>query len=275
MDNKHVIGVDPGETTGIVRIEYKMIGESIESGGFWYPTGDPIVIQCPHTSVHAILTWLAAIGNVIISHERFVVSSRASRVKKAKASQITRDLNGWIDGLENERIRVVEHRAADVKPWAIPEKMVALRLDLSPEMRHARDAGAQAAYAGCHDLGAPDPLSKRVALAAAYGAEVAAQAGTYSYGIHVTKVGGEPVTDAVITFDTTPVDATVLGGQRVTSGPITGRLRENPPPQQYLPERRLGDPHPALKSTIDSQSGDQSRYIGLERFTEELEEGNE
>lgn len=259
-DNKCVIGVDPGETTGIVRIEYKMIGESIESGGFWYSTGDPVVIQCPHTSVRAILTWLAAVGSVIISHERFVVSSRASRVKKAKASQITRDLNGWIDGLANERIRVVEHRAADVKPWAIPEKMTALRLDLSPEMRHARDAGKQAAYAGCHDLGAPDPLSKRMALAAAYGADTAivgrfaevAAAGTYSYGIHVTKVSSEPVTDAVITFDTEPVDAAVFRGQRVTS-----------------------DPHPALKAAIDAQSPGGNRYIGLDRFTEKLEANNE
>src|SRR6476661_1054828 len=150
MDNRCVIGVDPGETTGIVRIEYRMVGESIESNGFWYPTGDPIVIQCAHKSVHAILTWLTTVGNVIISHERFVVSSRSSRLRKAASSQITRDLNGWIDGLRCKCVRVVEHRAADVKPWATDEKMAALGLVLPPEMRHARDAAKQAAYAGCH-----------------------------------------------------------------------------------------------------------------------------
>lgn len=264
-NTRYVVGVDPGATTGIVRIEYRMVGISVETGGFWMPTGDPIVIQCHHKSVRSVLEWLTAIGDVIISHERYVVGSRASRVKKASASQITRNLNGMIDGWHgtndaHRSITVVSHTASETKPWAIPEKMAALRLELPPEMRHARDAGAQAAYAGCHDLGAPDPLSKRGALAAAYGADAeivgrfaeVATAGTYSYGIRVTKVGGEPVTDAVITFDTTPVDATVLGGQRVTS-----------------------DPHPALKAAIDAQSPGGNRYIGLERFIEELEDGNE
>ncbi len=173
MDNRYVIGVDPGETCGVVRIEYRLVGMSVESGGFWNPTGTPLVIQCTHGSVRSVLAWLSAVGNVIISHERYIVGLRASRVKKAAASQITRDANGFIGGLaEAGRVRIVEHTASETKTWATEEKMAALGLVLSPEMRHARDAAKQAAYAGCHDLGSPDPLSKRVRYAEAYGADV-------------------------------------------------------------------------------------------------------
>jgi len=289
-DNRYVIGVDPGETCGVVRIEYRLVGVSVESGGFWYATGEHVVIQCTHGSVRSILAWLTAVGNVIISHERFVVSSRASRVKKAAASQITRDINGWIDGLHKtdepgRRIRVVEHRAADVKPWAVEEKMAALGLVLSPEMRHARDAAKQAAYAGCHDLGAPDPLSKRVRYAEGYGAELqgyqddaADMAGQVPYRVGGNRLGATHGT-------VTGRDELAHMVQHLPT--VTGRLATSPLPEQHLPSPTImqwhaasggqlwsdADPQPVTKAAPDSQAGDQARYIGLERGIKELETG--
>jgi hypothetical protein len=170
---KIVIGVDPGETTGIVRLQYYPRSTPEHRVPVWTRTGEPMAIQCNHQSVPEILAWLTATGDILISHERFVVGLRASRSKKANASQITRDINGHIDTLHktdtpNRRIRVVEYTAAEVKTWATDERLKAAGIDLAPEMRHARDGGRQGLFAACHDLGATDPLSKRARLATAY-----------------------------------------------------------------------------------------------------------
>jgi hypothetical protein len=229
---KIVIGVDPGETTGIVRLEYQR---------YWYPTrntpdvmwtrtGEPMTIQCNHQSVPEILAWLTAIGDILISHERFVVGLRASRSKKASASQITRDINGHINALHktdapNRRIRVVEHTAAEAKPWATDERLKAAGIDLAPEMRHARDGGRQALFAACKDLGATDPLSKRARLAEAYSG-----GGMHPLAESVTGPHGEPL---------------------------------------FFPEGGAASPHEAMRRVIDSQSGNEARYIGIERQLEE------
>lgn len=269
---KTVIGVDPGETTGIVRLEYQRYWFPNQNtpDARWTRTGEPMAIQCNHQSVPEILAWLTAIGDILISHERFVVGLRASRSKKAGASQVTRDINGHIDALDstntpNRRIRVVEHTASEVKPWATDERLKAAGIDLAPEMRHARDGGRQALFAACHDLGATDPLSKRARLAAAYsGGGVhpvtlppntvedgkplrLTAAGTLvgpNYGVRVTHVGGEPVTDAVITFDP-------------AGEPLC------------FPDGGTTPPHEVMRRVIDSQAAEQARYIGIERQIEE------
>lgn len=157
-----IIGVDPGESVGITALVY-LRGDKDTP---WMRQGNPIIIQCHHLSTRFLLSMLihyAKGSPVIISHERFVVGLRASKSRKSGASQVTRDLNGAIGELADGRtnVRVVEHTAAQVKTWATAEKMAAAGLVLPPEMRHATDGGRQALFCATHDLGAPDPLSKR------------------------------------------------------------------------------------------------------------------
>jgi hypothetical protein len=229
---RYVLGVDPGETTGIVRLKYE------RKDTLWLPIGAPLMLQCNHQSVPEILAWVAAIGDILISHERFVVGLRASRSKKAGASQITRDINGHIDALDktdapNRRIRVVEHTAAETKPWATDERLKAAGIDLAPEMRHARDGGRQALFAACKDLGATDPLSKRARLAEAYSG-----GGVHPLAESVTGPNGEPL----FFPGTSP----------------TGRLQRSPLPY----------PQDVMRRVSDSQTGDEARYIGINYFTQ-------
>jgi hypothetical protein len=265
FNSRYVLGVDPGETTGIVRLQYYPRSTPEHRVPVWTRTGEPMAIQCNHQSVPEILAWLTAMGDILISHERFVVGLRASRSKKAGASQITRDINGHIDTLHktdqpNRRIRVVEHSASETKVWATDERLRAAGIELPPEMRHARDAARQACFAACHDLGAPDPLSKLARLMAAYSgggvyplalaAEVTAATGTERRD----HINGDPVTDAVIGTDTRP-----LASMTITGTSPTGRLHRSP----------LPPPHEVIRRVIDSQAADEARYIGIERQIEE------
>lgn len=159
-----VIGIDPGETVGVVDLAYENYPET----NVWTRYGIPLIFQCHHQSLPFLLHALikAADGApVIISHERYVANLRAAKSRKASAGQITRDINGGVGELPKRypNVRLVEHTAAQVKSWFSAEKLAALNITLPAEMRHARDGVAQAAFAATHDLGAPDPLSKRVA----------------------------------------------------------------------------------------------------------------
>lgn len=158
-----VIGIDPGESVGVADLAYANYSET----GVWTRYGIPLIFQCHHQSLPFLLAVLIKAANggpVIISHERYVANLRAAKSKNAGAGQITRDINGGVGALPSlyPNVRVVEHTAAQVKSWATPEKLAAAGLKLTPKMCHAQDGGAQALFAATHDLGAPDPLSKRV-----------------------------------------------------------------------------------------------------------------
>jgi hypothetical protein len=261
---KIMIGVDPGETTGIVRLQYYPQSTPEHRVPVWTRTGEPMAIQCNHQSVPEILAWLTAMGDILISHERFVVGLRASRSKKAGASQITRDINGHIDTLHkidqpHRRIRVVEHTATQVKPWATDERLRAAGIELPPEMRHARDGGRQACFAASHDLGAPDPLSKLARLMAAYSG-----GGIHPLAESVTDPHGEPLhfPDEATRPEVSVADVirgnVVLPPVQQAASP-TGRLHRSP----------LPPPHEVMRRVIDSQSANEARYIGIERQIEE------
>lgn len=173
MSYKTVIGVDVGETVGILRLEYERLGL------LWAPVGTPVAIQCNASSMMGVVLWLAADRDVIIAHERYVVNLRASKSKKAAASQTSRDLNGQLAGLDRTnlpkmRIRVVEHTAAEVKTWATAPRLAAAGLVYPSEQRHATDGGRHALYCATNDLGAPDPLSRSSRAQPTSGGTVAA-----------------------------------------------------------------------------------------------------
>lgn len=150
-----VIGVDPGPAPGICVLicEAKRL------------VGTPAVIQCSQHIALSIIRLLidqAEPHSVLIAGERYVVRARAARSRTPQAAQITRDLNGQLETLASERVRVVQRAAAQVMPWATNERLVAAGLwQPTVGVKDARAAARHALYATCYDLDVTDPLSRR------------------------------------------------------------------------------------------------------------------
>jgi hypothetical protein len=144
----YVIGVDPGATTGVARLD--LATRTVE------------LLQCTPGLVLPVVRDLCVTGDVLVlAVERFVVGPRAARSSTPKAGAITRDLIGALQA-EGEQLadRVVLRSASDVKPWFTPRRLAAAGL-VHPGMPHALDAGRHAWFAAVHDCGIPDPLSAR------------------------------------------------------------------------------------------------------------------
>lgn len=238
-----VIGVDPGESVGVVALGYQRPDVSAP----WQRLDQTRILQCHHETFPLLIKLLieATPYNCLlfISHERYVVNLRAAKSKRADAGKITRYINGAISALpayySEMRLEIVEHTASQAKSWCIPERLKAAGLLLTPKMIHAQDAGAQALFAATYDLGAPDPLSKRAALQAAPAtADVTHHPdgvtinspGLYQFG---TVDAGAPGTETTVTFDSS------------------------------------GGVYEVMRRVVDSQAADQARYIGLERHDNE------
>lgn len=164
-----VIGVDPGVTTGIAWLRY-------DEGLL---CAKPMLIQCSQGAVTFIVGSLigryqlddaweyrepAEGDRTVLAYEKFVVRYRAGRVSDAKASELTRNLIGWLEGLETSRAKpvITGRSAAEVKPWATDNRLNALGLGLSAGgMSHARDACRHALFAAVRDHNIPDPLSRK------------------------------------------------------------------------------------------------------------------
>lgn len=154
---KHVvIGFDPGPVPGICALLCEARGALI---------APPVVVQCSQTIALPILRLMiqrAEPDPVLIAGERYVVRARAGRSRTSTAAQATRDLNGQLETLVNERVRVVQRPAAHVMPWATNERLVAAGLwQPTVGVKDARAAARHALFCACHDLGVPDPLSRR------------------------------------------------------------------------------------------------------------------
>lgn len=148
-----IIGVDPGETTGIALLQ----------------AGRIEVVQCSPGAVLSIVGALSKnatewTAGLVIAVERFVVSTRAGRSASPKAGATTRALITALTDAHDPQIgvRVLLRSASEVKPWATDARLKAAGLiDVCKGMPHARDGARHALFAAVHDCGIPDPLSKR------------------------------------------------------------------------------------------------------------------
>lgn len=149
-----VLGVDPGETSGVVALGY--------TAGRLTAVN---VFQCGAKSTEWLAGQLLAeaesfADDVVLAVERFVVGTRAARSRTAKAGATTRDLVGRLTR-PDAAWRTVARSASEVKSWALDERLKAAGLlDATKEMRHARDAARHALFAAVADGGIPDPLSR-------------------------------------------------------------------------------------------------------------------
>lgn len=143
-----VIGVDPGQTTGICLLDLEL------------HEVDHLQLT-PRAVLPVVRALTKRSAPVLVAVERYVVGTRSSRSSSPKAGQITRDLVGQLLGLaDHEGLLVVARSAAEVKPWATDERLERAGL-LVKGMRHANDAARHALFAAVKDCGAPDPLSSR------------------------------------------------------------------------------------------------------------------
>jgi hypothetical protein len=153
MSLVHVIGVDPGRTTGIAALSFAD-GRLVDHG----------LLQCTPDLVQGIVDYLldrvVLDGRRILAVERFVVRARAGRSADAAAGEITRDLIGAL-GMFQEiySVEVFLRTAAEVKPWATDKRLAAAGVTGLTGMRHAADAARHALFAAVKDGGITDPLS--------------------------------------------------------------------------------------------------------------------
>lgn len=146
-----VIGVDPGGTTGLCRID---------ADGYRAPVLDQVA---PDEVLGAVEALVGAQdpAEVLLAVEQFVVGRRAARSATPAGGRVARELIGALH-LEfvGRGARVVLRSASVVKPWAIDRRLKAAGLYL-PGKPHARDAARHALFAAVADCGLPDPLSNR------------------------------------------------------------------------------------------------------------------
>lgn len=142
MSARHYIGIDPGPTPGIVRLEVKAGVLTSHD-----------VVQCTAGLLLPVVNLLSLPGPAFLAVERFVTRGRANA-----AQALTRDQVGQLQAVHPA---ITQRNASQVKTWATDARLDAAGL-LEPckGMRHARDAARHALFAAVHGGGIPDPLSK-------------------------------------------------------------------------------------------------------------------
>jgi hypothetical protein len=151
MKIRTVIGVDPGSTTGLARIDLDA----------WRPAA--LAQVTPELVLDTVEMLLGAQdpAEVLLAVEAFVVGPRAGRSSTPAGGRTARDLIGALQAWAGDRgMRVVLRSASEVKPWATDRRLIAAGL-LVKGMPHAADAGRHSLFAAASDCGLPDPLSRR------------------------------------------------------------------------------------------------------------------
>jgi hypothetical protein len=154
----HVLGADPGPTTGIVVLS-------------WYSLA---LAKPPYTRAYqvnadaapALLEWILAThtgGDAWTSGgiEAYVRGNRSSRTKKADDSGVTIKLVHTLTGIASGHgLDLGARSASTVKTWATDKRMKAAGLeDLIPKkMLDAWSAGQHGLFSACSDSGIGDPL---------------------------------------------------------------------------------------------------------------------
>lgn len=164
-----VIGVDPGPTPGLARMEFNGRPEL-------HPLGTSIYGKALGTAIYQIssdgpdLEWLISrffqgdwFKVKILAVEKFVIGRRSTRVNDPGASAKTREQVEMLKRLSSELpgVRLVSRSASEVKPWATEKRLVKAGFVLPKGMPHGTDAARHAMFAATHDGGVPDPLSAK------------------------------------------------------------------------------------------------------------------
>jgi hypothetical protein len=148
-----VIGIDPGQTTGIAFVDY--IGSVIRGKTILQVDGGSATIV-----LEAMLARYyngGAVEKRFASIEPFVTGQGAG--SRSPEGEITRQLAFQLgEQLQTWGYFVKRRKAADVKPWATDKVLKAAGVFGPPEMRHANDGARQALYAAVHDAYRPSPL---------------------------------------------------------------------------------------------------------------------
>jgi hypothetical protein len=154
----HIIGVDPGPTAGVVRLQLDdRRGELM----------DAQALQVSPDLIEPVLEMLAQDDRAVIAVEQFVVARRAGRSAGSGAGLITRNMVGVVTAWGPRNGVVCTARtASEVKSWASDKRLHAAGLlePLTTGMRHARDAARHALFCAVKDFGLVDPLSRKAGL---------------------------------------------------------------------------------------------------------------
>lgn len=157
MAIRHVLGIDPGPTTGMCLVAWQTdTGQVLDVNVL--QTDDRIASVVADALIRFVDTRLH------IAVEQFVVGRGSMRA--GSSGQRTRDLVGRLQSLASFRRvpadQVHMQTAAQVKPWATDARLDACGLlEATKGMRHARDAARHALFAAVRHRDIPDPLSKK------------------------------------------------------------------------------------------------------------------
>ena len=138
-----VLAADPGSTCGFCLLA---------------PGCVPLVYACNHAAAYGLACFLIEANDgpatMICAGEAFV-PGRGAGARQAGAA-VTRALIADLSDLTGWHWR----SAAMVKPWARLRLKAAGLYDVTAKTADGRDAAMHAIFAGVHDCGWPDPLSK-------------------------------------------------------------------------------------------------------------------
>lgn len=156
-----IIGVDPGPTPGLAAAWFWQPGTQCT----WLDAEFGFAQSDPDTMVDLLLGWTREFlsESIVIATETYVVSNRSSRSSHSSAREATQAVLDRVKNFaDEERIARVTRPAGIVKPWATNERLNAVGfLSRTTGSTHARDASRHMLYAGVHDVGLPDPFSKK------------------------------------------------------------------------------------------------------------------
>lgn len=153
MAVNYILGVDPGETTGICLL-CTMDGKLTDAYD---------IVQCNLDAALEVISGLTRdIGRTkqLWATEDFVVGARAGRSSSANAGARTRGLIGQMSAMaELAGVTLVKRSASNVKPWATNERLKAA--GVKGVGGHSLDGARHALFAAVKAGYCRDPLSKK------------------------------------------------------------------------------------------------------------------
>jgi hypothetical protein len=155
----HVIGVDPGPTTGIAVLQWSRGGE---------PDARPSVIWRGYQCDAASAPWLL---DVILRRSKVWDAGQEEHFVHGNLpdSPTTTRMEDELAAVAADNgLKLAARPMASVKPWASDKRMIAARAwhtipeksTIPAKMVDARAAAKHCLFCAVHDAGVPDPLSR-------------------------------------------------------------------------------------------------------------------